>query len=279
MSLNVTRLKKVFFAITIMIPLFSSADNNINSEEKFNQIKNEVVSEARQVISFRANDAFSKIKNTLNDFRELRKTVKEAKSIDSVIDEVTNSLDEIATTYEEVAEMSTPIKTFRNEKINVLISNKNNTASTLTDISNKKGLVESENADFRKKLSDTSLSLTETEKQKLDISIKGNNSIIKSLEAEEKIWGKFNQAQDSLLLRLNMNGEKVDLLLHALKTNASVYREAANVARLRKSAKDALNGLNSLSDIKDIIGDLQNSWLEVDDIVGEISNAELNVSM
>jgi len=73
---------------------------------------------------------------------------------------------------------------------------------------------------------------------------------------------------------LGTNGKKIELLLHILKTNAIVYKEAAKVAKLRRSAKSALINLQSLSEIQNILGDLQNSWIEVNDLVSEISNAD-----
>jgi hypothetical protein len=247
-----------------------------SKEERFNVIKGVVIGSTKLISNYGADKAYDLIKTSLGKFRDLHQQVKEAEYVDDVIDEVTDALDEIATTYEDVANLKRNIAHNRAKNTAHFLGAKDGTNKTVQELEIEKKMVVLEAASMRKKLSYTT---DEIEKQKLEISIKGNESIINSLEAQETIWRKFHAVQEKLLTRLNLNGRKIDLLLHVLKTNAAVYREAANVAKLRRSAKAALKNLQSLSDIQGILGDLQNSWVEVNDLVSEISSADFNIEL
>ena len=247
-----------------------------NTEERFNAIKETVVGSTKAISNYGAVEAYKLINKSLEKFRDLYKQVKKAEYVDDVIDEVTDSLEEIATTYEKVASLKIDIAKYRGNKISKLSKAKDGTIKTVEDLNVELRQVLSENKSLKDKLSYT---YDEIDKQKIEVSIKGNESIINSIEAQQEIWRRFHAAQNKLINRLELNGRKIDLLLHVLKTNAAVYREAANVAKLRRSAKAALKNLQSLSDIQNILGDLQNSWLEVNDLVSEISNADFNIEL
>jgi hypothetical protein len=175
-----------------------------------------------------------------------------------------------------VANLQVDIEKNRAKQTANLLDAKNGTNRTLKELAIDKKRIISETVKLRNK---TSKDHDEIEKQKIEISIKGNESIIRSIEAQEKIWSMFYAAQEKLFPRLELNSKKIDLLLHVLKTNSSVYREAATVAKLRRSAKEALRNLQSLSKIHSILNDLQNSWIEVNDLVSEISNADFNINI
>ncbi len=88
------------------------------------------------------------------------------------------------------------------------------------------------------------------------------------------IWKKFQVAQKKLMARLKISSKKLGLLLHILQENAKVYRAAASVAKLRRSARYALRELAVLADMERLLGDLESSWSEVNLLVDEISKAD-----
>jgi len=266
---------KTFLQLAILIFLTQfctlSFAKDDNSEKQFNEIKETIVDSTKAISNYGASEAFKLISSALTKFRDLHKQVKKAKYVDDIIDEVTTTLEEIANTYEQIADLKTDISRFRYIHTSKLKEAKNITNINVKDLLIELKRLKSENKTLKEKLAETN---DEIEKQIIEVSIRGNESRINSTEARQEIWKKFNYAQEKLINRLGTNGKKIELLLHILKTNAIVYKEAAKVAKLRRSAKSALINLQSLSEIQNILGDLQNSWIEVNDLVSEISSAD-----
>lgn len=248
----------------------------MTGEEKFTEIKEQVTHSALNVSKYKASDAYKEINKALDDFQKINSLVQKTKHTDRIIDKVANGLEEVANTYENIANFTSDISSNRKEEFANLRIFKRESLKTEQELKNEIAKVKSNNHLIQKSLDVTS---DEIEQRKMEVSLKGNQSIINSLEAQRIIWARFYRTQEKMLKSLNLNAKKIDLLLHVLNVNASVYREAANVARLRRSAKGALESLRSLTDIQDIVGDLENSWLEVNDIVSEISNAEFTLDI
>lgn len=247
---------------------------HMTGEEKFTEIKEQVVHSALNLSKYKASDAYKEIDKALNHFQRIYTLVQKAKRVDDVIDKVADGLEEIATAYERVANFSSDISSNRGEEFANLLLFDKESLKTEHELKNEIVQIEANNRLIQKQLSGTS---DEFEIKKIRVSLKGNQSIISSLEAQRIIWEKFHQTQRKMLDSLILNGREIDLLVHVLNVNAGVYREAANVARLRRSAKGALDSLSSLADIQGIVVDLENSWSEVNGIVSEISKAEFTL--
>lgn len=249
---------------------------SMTGEEKFTEIKEQVTHSALSVSRYKAADAYKEITDALSDLKKLHTLVMKADHVDSVIDKVSDGLDRIASAYEEVAGLSSTMSQYRKGEFTYLQSVNGETLKTQNQLKQEISKLESENRLLKQKIEGIT---DDIEKKKIEISLRGNGSIISSLEAQRIIWDKFYLAQKKLLESLELNGRQIDLLLHVLDVNAKVYSEAANVARLRRSAKSALENLGSLADIQSVIGDLQDSWLQVDDIVSEISKADFAIDI
>ncbi|MBD2579469.1 hypothetical protein [Oscillatoria sp. FACHB-1406] len=245
-------------------------------EEKFTEIKEQVIHSAQDISQHKAADAYREIVNALNDFHKLRDIVKNSSRIDDVIGDVADGLDKIASTYEKIASWDEELIEYRQGYFRDLQGLSGETLRTKQELELKISGFQNSNKLIQEKLLSA---VDDIEEKNLEVSLKGNESIINSLRAQTIIWDKFHSAQEQLFAKLSLNSRKVDLLLHVLEVNAGVYREAANVARLRKTAKGAMDNLRSLSDIQSIIGDLQNSWTEVDDLVSDISKAEFIIDL
>lgn len=250
----------------------------MSEEEKFIEIREQVTHSALDVLNYKASDAYKMLAQASKDFQKIYFLVQKTDEVDKVINKVANGLDEIASAYEEVANFSSEIILHRNEEFSQLLNYAQETLQTENELKGKITEIESNNRLIQKKLVSIN-DLDEIELKKIEVSLKGNESVINSLQAQCIIWNKFYQTQKKMLSSIDLSSKKVDLLLHILDVNADVYREAANVARLRHSAKSALDSLNTLIDIQDIVVDLKNSWVEVNDIVTEISNAEFAVNI
>lgn len=248
----------------------------MTGRDKFAEIQKQVTHSSLNISNYKASDAYKDIANALNIFRQLHTQVQKATHVDDVIEEVADGLDRIATTYQKVAGFSTEMTQYRKGEFSYLQDVNGNTLKTQLELKEQIAKLESENKILQRKRNSVT---DEIESKKFEISIQGNEYIINSLEAQCIIWEKFYLAQKKLLESLELNGRKVDLLLHLLQVNANVYHEAANVARLRRSAKGALDNLRSLADIQGIVSDLQDSWLQINDLVSKISEAEFVIDI
>jgi hypothetical protein len=244
---------------------------SLTGEKKFTEIQEQVTHTAKSVANYKASDAYKEIVNSLQYFQKLYKKVQTADHVDDVIKEVADGLDKIAANFEKVASLSTDILRYRKENFYYLRSINGETLKTEKQLKEQITKLESDNKYFKQLHNN---STDEIDSKRIEIKLKGNDSIIKSLQAQSNIWGKFYQKQAMLLEKLDLNGRKVDLLLDVLNVNAKVYHEAANVARLRQSAIVALDNLGYLTNMEDIIVDLQDSWSQVDEIVSEIGSAD-----
>lgn len=245
-------------------------------EEKFTEIKDQLVQSKQNLAQYKASETYQEIVNALNEFHRIRDVVKNASHVDDVIEEVADGFENIASTYEKVVKLGGDLIQYRRGELRYLKDMNRETFRTEQELERKIVSLQDQNKLLQAKLSST---LDEIEKNNIEVSFKGNASIINSLRGQMIIWKKFYDAQNRLYEKLNLNGRKIDSLIHVLEVNAKVYKEAATVTRLRKSAKGALDNLSSLGDIQSIIGDLQNSWTEVDDLVSDISNADFVIDI
>lgn len=245
-------------------------------DSRFNEIKKDVVTSIKGVSNYGAADAYNLIRDAQDRFVNLYSKVKKSKYGDDIIDEITSSLDEIAETYEKVANLNEEIFKVRNKSDLLLSNTKNGLTRTVNELDDEINRISNESSNLKSQLGIITDSI---EIQKIQIRINGNQSVLGSLLAQKTIWSKFLSSHDKLLDKLQLNDKKIELLLYALKVNAQVYREAANVARLRRSAKAALTNLESLSNVQNVLGDLQSSWGSVDDLVSEISSSDFNLNL
>jgi hypothetical protein len=255
---------------------YASGDKykKLEGETKFTEIKENLVNSTNKLAHYKAGDAYRELSGALKDFKKLHETVEKTKNVDEVIEDVANGLADIAVTYDNVAKIGKDLVKFRDNNFKYLQSMTDETLKTAQQIARESSGLQEENKRLEKRLTGN---IDDIERNDIQITIRGNTSIIKSLQGQAIIWSKFHEAQTNLLSKLQLNGRKVDSLIHILEVNARVYKEASNVAQLRRTAKTALDNLSSLGDIQSIIGDLQNSWLEVDDLVADISNADFTI--
>lgn len=260
--------------ITLLILSATSNVFALQGEKEFNQIKETIVQSTKTIFHYGADTALNELNENIKLFDSLYDKIKKVDHVDSMIDEVTDSLIRLSKSYTKISDMGSQIFKIHSKELGTLKDMEGETLSAVKEITDKKNEYLLEIKNLKEKLR---INPTDIEKQKIEISIKGNNSVINSLEAQELIWQKFYSAQDNLLSKLKMTSDKIGLLLHILKTNADVYKNAADVAKLRRSALVALKNLSALSDVEAILGDIENNWLEINDLVDKISDADFRL--
>ena len=272
----------LFLTLTIFVanvqPAFAFSDKykKLSGEQKYTEIKEQIIQSTHDLAEYKAADAYRDIVSAISEFNKLRDLVNRASHVDDVIDEVADRLDNIASTYERVSNLSGSLAKFRNGEFRHLKDMNGETFRTERELEREISRLQYENTRIRDRLPNT---LDDIEKNNLEVSLKGNLSVINSLRAQIAIWNKFYEAQNRLSEKLDINARKVDSLFHILEVNSRVYREAANTTRLRKTAKGALDSLSSLGDLQNIVDDVQSSWTELDSLVNDISNAEFSINL
>lgn len=201
--------------------------------------------------------------------------VYQANHVDDVIDDVADGLYEISKTYKKVTEKKDAILLEHGNALKTISNTDENTIEYA--IKNNTDKIISLESEVTRLLKEIEVEQIETKKRKLEIDINSKKSIINSLKDKNKVWNNFRLSQEKLLLKLKKNSEIIDLFLFALDKNADVYKEAADVAMLRKSAKSMLSQLKLLNATDDLINNIENNWLEINDLMNEISKAEFKI--
>jgi hypothetical protein len=194
----------------------------LKGEEKFTVIKNEIIDSEQSLSHYRADDAYNIIVRSLSEFQQLRRLLDQSKNPDDVIEKIADGLDTIASSYEDVTKLEKDILKNRRGIFSRLRDVGNETLRTQKQLDNKANSLTSENEKLQRRLNSNmdGISL-----QEIEVSLKGNESIIKSLKAQSLIWDKFYLKQDQLSEKLGLNGRKIDLLFHILDVNAALLHE------------------------------------------------------
>lgn len=264
----------LFFSLCFLCLCVNAQSNNLPNEKDFDNRKEELINSINAISSYGAVEAVKEIKDNIIEFNSLLEAVKNAQHVDDVIVEVANGLSNIAESYKKIASLKDNIFSVHRKEINNFISIEGDTTNTISAIRSKKNEYIQQIDVWEKSIDSINDNI---EKQKIEISLRGKKSIIKSLEAQEEIWKKFYNAQQKILPKLKLNSEKISLMFHILDVNSEVYQQAATAAKLRRSALAALENLSSLTDLQGLIDEMSSNWTQVNDLVQEISSADFRI--
>lgn len=205
----------------------------------------------------------------LAEFQRLKSTVEAAPHVDDVIDELSAGLATIATNFEKAAALRGVYQQHTANSDRGLQHKRQQTREAINAINRRIAEVDAELKEARQALPTAQ---TGTDRERHQITISANLSVLHSLNAQIEIWRRFESTQARLAESLQQSAKRTDFLLFVLEKNAQVYREAANTAQLRRDAHLALNNLQALSGIESSLSDLAASWRAVDQLVNEIGS-------
>ena len=245
-----------------------SASTTVGDRDHLLAARDKLTASTEKIATFKASEALNEIEKNITLLKSVREKVEAAENIDSVIDEVADALDSMATSYEHIASMKKEIELTYKAEFRSLDDVALGTGRTLTQIRTEKTRCQTEIAEAEKALPNTT---DANDQRKLDITIRALRSQENQWSAKETIWLKFTKKQKEIKNKLSISGEQVDMLVFLLEKNAIVYRGAASVARLRKSAKDTLKNLGGFEDLNDAAGSLVGTWSELDGIVDRMA--------
>jgi hypothetical protein len=246
-----------------------AAEHALGDRQALLSSRDRLQESVEKVSTFKAREALIEIERNMSVLRQVREKVEGSKNVDEVIEDVSAALEVMATSYEKIAAMKTEIEiTYKGETRN-LDEVGVKTGRTLAEIRAEKARCEQELRDDEGRLPAIA---NLTERKKMEIRIRSLKSQINQWAAKETIWSKFEQAQGPVKQKLSITGEHVDLLIFLLQENAKVYRGAASVAKLRKSARETLNNFVDFQDLNDAAGNLEGTWSELDGIVDRMAS-------
>ncbi|OED38682.1 hypothetical protein AB833_18500 [Chromatiales bacterium (ex Bugula neritina AB1)] len=211
------------------------------------------------------------LQSNLIAFQQLKLRVDEASRMDDIIEELSIELDRIAANFEEAASMRRDYHKYTRKSNRQLNEKRHETRDAISEI-------DQHIAEKTREMEQARLALpnakSDIERDRYQMTINANQSVLHSLQTQIDIWQRFDSAQARLLSTLKISTERVDYVLFVLEKNAQVYREAANTAKLRNNVRLALTDLQALGGIESSLIDLAASWREVDQIVKEIGRQE-----
>ncbi len=211
------------------------------------------------------------LESNLLAFQQLKLRVEQAAHMDDIIAELSVELDRIAANFEDAASMRRDYSRYTDKSTHELNGKRHETRAAIAEI-DRRIAEKTIELDRAKRALPTAASSIERDRHQ--ITINANQSVLHSLQAQIDIWQRFERAQARLLATLKISTERVDYVLFVLEKNAQVYREAANTAKLRNNVRLALSDLQALGGIESSLIDLAASWREVDQIVNEIGRQE-----
>jgi hypothetical protein len=216
-----------------------------------------------------ASVTYELLHQNLAEFQRLKDTVEAAPHVDDVIDELSAGLATIATNFEKAAALRGVYQRHTADSDRGLLQKRQQTRQAIDAINRRIAEVDAELKEAKQALPTAQ---TGTDRERHQITISANLSVLHSLNAQIEIWRRFESTQARLAESLQQSAKRTDFLLFVLEKNAQVYREAANTAQLRRDAHLALNNLQALSGIESSLSDLAASWRAVDQLVNEIGS-------
>lgn len=265
---------KPLVTIVLGLSLCSQQTHAADSDlpEQFNSIKEFLIDTVSESQSLGAATTQALLQENLLAFRTLQLRVDQARHVDDIIEELSTELDAIASNFERAASMRRDYQLHTDKSTGQLKAKRHQTRDAIAGI-------EKHIADKNAEIAAAKLALSSTSGSQRDrhqVTISANESVLHSLQTQIEIWQQFERAQQRLVSMLNISTERVDFVLFVLQKNAQVYREAANTVQLRRNARLALTDLQALGGIDSSLRDLTDSWREVDQIVREIGRQEFH---
>lgn len=245
--------------------LASNSENSPSAEERFIDFKQRITHDALNASNYRAPEVKAQISDALVQTRKFHKKAKKAKEIERVEDLLGSNIDKLAETYASAASLGEEMLRKRTEELNDIAYVGSKIQLEIKSIESKLSKLDSENQELSKALSKANSDTTSS--AKMAITRKGNESLISSLESQNRIWGKLRDERENLSREMRKNSDKLDLLVHIISVNSEVYKEASNTSHLMSTDQEKIEGLAGLANVQGITDELQNDWSQVNSLI------------
>jgi len=230
-----------------------------------NTIKKEINSALQNIERRGASIAVEEINKSVNSFKSLQIKLKQNIQADKLNIAVGNTLTQLSYSYARIAELQEKLKSIHQKSLAVLKKSHTKTKNYVATTERRSQKEQQGLEQHKQKLLDENDIL---QRKKLEISIKAHQSLLKSLAVQHQVWLEFLHMQETLMLSLEKYLKHLDVLFHALNTNASIYRAAANV--IQRDAQLVSETLSGLSNLQETIVAVSEDWAEISDLQRKI---------
>ncbi len=218
-----------------------------------NRIKNDINKRLNKIEHQGGAVAAAEIDKGLRSFQQLEKQLQESKHPSELRKSVGNALTQLSYSYARISELKENINKLNQQAITELRSLQEQSSVYAEQTKARYFQEQKKINDWQEQLSNET---DELAAKKLELSIKANESILKSLDVQYQIWQNFVQTQEALPTLLTSYFQHMDLLFYTLRLNAGIYREAANlIEHDTQFAKETLKGLSNLQEVLQVLSD------------------------
>ncbi len=250
--------------VTIKIKALSPVDD-------FTVIKNNIAQLVEKVATHGAGEAYQQIEENIKIIGELPKQMDAAKTEEKKVEPLIHGLKSISRSYAAIAAMRESIVDSNKKSMENLQVYREQTTQRAHKTKQQIQTLRNRILALQKQEKNSRDSVAQTMRE---VSLRGYQQTMRSLERQLEIWNEFGKIQDALRVKLNAHQQNLGLLLHILQINSMVYREASYVLELRKNLPDAQAVLTGLSDVVGVLDELEKSWSEVSGLKSKIQNHE-----
>ncbi|KPA14936.1 conserved hypothetical protein, secreted, partial [Candidatus Magnetomorum sp. HK-1] len=199
--------KRHVFLLISLIYYFVLANNSfafnlsqLPGNKEFSKLKDKLIGTVKNIGTFKAAEAFDEIQKNLRSFQVLKTKLRNAQNVDSVIDEVAQSLKNMSRSYSKIAKLKYEVfAQFDIEEKN-LGEIDGQILDTVDELKGKLLEIQHSDVELKRRLTEES---NRTEKRKIEMTINANKSVSNSINAHLLIWDKFHETQKPLLKKLN----------------------------------------------------------------------------
>jgi DNA repair exonuclease SbcCD ATPase subunit len=229
-----------------LLPGWITSQDGLSAEEVAQQVQDIVI----ETIQVGTNTLNEQIHENIEKLKALREMVAQAEHPDQVLDAVVRQLDELARSFEEMAQVRPEVSTAFQDGLEDLGRLGERSAKTISELKAKM-------EQLRAELQDLAF---ESDERIREIRQKALETRLELVRIQRDLWEALLDKQRQIAQRLRDMSENVRVFMALLAENALVYREGADTARVYRDLRQAAQILETVEDVDDLITKLEESW-------------------
>lgn len=266
--MNTNVLKIALACMYFLLLAFTSfSPCQINSEQSgedqpdidVKEIMSEIWQIADEAKALEAETVYNIIRQNIRVLDELVIEVNSSTDINSLMDKIIDSLEEMTISYEEISNMRPSLEVELAKKSSRLRQLTTESRKTITDLGKKVSELEADKRDIYK-----------LPKSRQEIRRKALEQKILLVRKRIELLERFAETQIEINGNLDVLNLAVSDLLYVIGENAQIYREALKLAKLRRDLRDALVLGEEILQIQTLTTDIISSWQKLDDLIDAI---------
>lgn len=216
------------------------------------ELKKKFIEAARNILYYGTGSLGDSIDSTQIHLNELHTSLKQTKSFESLLPEISKNFKELAIYYQQVSSKTVDIQTTLSARLKELEKLQGNIADIIERLGKAHaeymGIIEHD------QLLIPQANTTQVQ-QKLQISAEAYKKLAANAQSKKKVWEHLHQLQHEVIKPVQSYIDGVQIVLYFIGSNASVYQQAASLTVLRT---ERLVGFNTnLDELKQAVSTLE----------------------